>query len=156
MGRLINNAESYSQGDWSHLAELSGFRAGNLARELGISQRQTERYIKRQFGVSPQRWLNELRMSKALHLVEKLNSVKEVAYTLGFKQVSHFCREFKQFHGVTCGEYASCLSVNRQRWGTPWRFVVWTRNGMLAALIVKRKMSPSGNKCRERDGLYRC
>jgi AraC-like DNA-binding protein len=31
--------------------------------------------------------------------------VKEVAFALGYKQVSHFSRQFKQFHGVSPGDF---------------------------------------------------
>jgi hypothetical protein len=81
-------------------------------------------------------------MTKALLLVGTMNSVKEVAYSLGFKQVSHFCREFKTFHGLTCGEYAACLSVVKRRWGKRWQCIIWTRKGKLVALV--------GRGCRSR------
>jgi AraC-like DNA-binding protein len=155
MGRLINRTGSYDPKEWLAFAEASGFRAGNLAVELGVSQRQLERYVKRQFGSSPQRWLKELRMTKALMLIASMDSVKEVAYSLGFKQVSHFCREFKTFHGLTCGEYASCLSTARRRWGSSWQCVVWTRKGKLAALLG-RSVSLADNGCRKSVMLHRC
>ena len=115
MGRLISRNGSYNPQQWLELAELADFRAHNLAKQLGISQRQLERYIKRHFESSPQQWLKQLRMEKARELVKTMNSVKEIAYSLGFKQVSHFCREFKLFHGVTCTQLAIALAGERAR-----------------------------------------
>jgi AraC-like DNA-binding protein len=155
MGRLVNKTGFYDRSEWLEFAEASGFRAANLAAEIGVSQRQLERYVKRQFGRSPQRWLTELRMSKALLLIECMDSVKEVAYSLGFKQVSHFCREFKKFHGLTCGQYATCLSVAHRRWGKRGQCIVWIRNGQLSALIC-RSMSLLDNKCRKPVILHHC
>jgi AraC-like DNA-binding protein len=39
-------------------------------------------------------------------LLKELRSVKIVAAELGFKQVSHFSREFKRFHGSLATDVA--------------------------------------------------
>ena len=114
MGRLITKISFYDQAQWIELARLSGFRTANLVRHLGISQRQVERYVKRHFARSPQQWLRDLRMAKAGELIEVMHSVKEIAYALGFQQVSSFCREFKIYHGVTCSEYAASLATRNR------------------------------------------
>jgi len=155
MGRLVNKTGFYDRTEWLEFAEASGFRVANLAAEIGVSQRQLERYVKRQFGSSPQRWLKELRMSKALLLIESMDSVKEVAYSLGFKQVSHFCREFKTFHGFTCGEYAAVLALARRRLGKRGQCIAWLRNGELSGLVY-RCSSPQDNNCRKRVILQLC
>jgi len=53
----------------------------------------------------PQRWLNDLRQQKALELLTGGQSIKQVAYSLGYKQSSHFTRQFKQFHGLAPSEF---------------------------------------------------
>ena len=98
---------SYDEETWLNLAIQAEFRASVLARMIGISRRQLERYFQRHFGDSPQAWMNKQRIIKAAYELEYAESVKEVAYNLGFKQVSHFCREFKDFHGQTCTDYLS-------------------------------------------------
>ncbi len=118
MGRLIKRTVFHDQSQWFELARISGFRAANLARHLGISQRQVERYVRRHFNRTPQQWLRELRMAKAGELTAVMHSVKEIAYALGFQQVSSFCREFKSYHGVTCSEYAALLA-RRSRLDSP-------------------------------------
>jgi AraC-like DNA-binding protein len=44
-------------------------------------------------------------MIAAKELLLTRNSVKEVAFDLHYRQVSHFCREFKLFHNRTPLEY---------------------------------------------------
>ena len=113
MGRLIKRAVFHDQTQWFELARISEFRAANLARHLGISQRQVERYVRRHFNRTPQQWLRELRMERAGELTAVMHSVKEIAYALGFQQVSSFCREFKAYYGITCSEYAVLLAHRR-------------------------------------------
>ena len=87
--------------DWPQLAHRSRFRAAALAKDCGISLRQLERFFLLRTSKPPQRWLNELRQQHAIVLIVEGKPVKEVAYELGYKQPSHFSREFKRFHGVS-------------------------------------------------------
>ena len=68
------------------------------------SLRQLERFIPQATGKTPQQWLNDLRQQKASGLIASGQSVKEVSNHLGYKQSSHFSREFKRFHGVPPSE----------------------------------------------------
>jgi AraC-like DNA-binding protein len=82
------------------LAEQAAYNAKNLAERCGVSLRQLERFFPSAMGLTPQRWLNALRQQKAFRLIASGQSVKEVSICLGYKQSSHFSRQFKQFHGV--------------------------------------------------------
>jgi AraC-like DNA-binding protein len=86
---------------WLKWAQESGYDAELLAKRVGVSRWQLQRYTRATFGNSPQRWLNERRLIAAVSLLKELRSVKIVAAELGFKQVSHFSREFKRFHGAS-------------------------------------------------------
>jgi AraC-like DNA-binding protein len=90
--------------NWEELAEEAGYNAKKLAERCGVSRRQLERYFPRVTGKTPQQWLNYLRQQKALELIASGQSVKEVSFRLGYKQSSHFSREFKRFHGVAPSE----------------------------------------------------
>jgi AraC-like DNA-binding protein len=50
--------------------------------------------------VTVSQWLRQHRLSKAYQALLKGKQVKEVAYDHGYKQMSHFSREFKIFFGV--------------------------------------------------------
>jgi len=94
---------------WFELAQRARYRSVTLASLLSISPRQLHRYTRKVFGRSPQAWLDEQRLWMAAGLLRRWRSVKVVAYELGFKQVSHFSREFKLRFGIS-----------------PARFVAWS------------------------------
>ncbi len=57
-------------------------------------------------GVSPQRYVNKVRLEKAKELLESgVLSVKEISAEIGFPNVSSFCRGFKARYGTTPREY---------------------------------------------------
>jgi AraC-like DNA-binding protein len=85
---------------WLKMAEQSAYNARLLSKELKVSERQLRRYTRERFGCSPQSWLHKQRLINAADILKELRSVKAVAYHLGFKQVSHFSREFKSHYGL--------------------------------------------------------
>jgi AraC-like DNA-binding protein len=76
-----------------------------IAASLEISTRQLHREINRRFGCAPQAWLTQRRILAAEQLLLSRKSVKVVAGELGFKQSSHFCRQFKSLHYMTPSEF---------------------------------------------------
>ena len=97
--------------DWLEIAKKSAYQATVLAKELSISQRQLRRRTHANFGRSPQKWLNEQRLVQAAEMLKRMRIVKIVALRLGFKQLSHFSREFKLHYGIS-----------------PTRFLIWSDN----------------------------
>jgi AraC-like DNA-binding protein len=51
--------------------------------------------------VTVSQWLRELRLTRAYQNLLLGKSVKEVAFDQGYKQVSHFSREFKNHFGIS-------------------------------------------------------
>ncbi|HXT10525.1 MAG TPA: helix-turn-helix transcriptional regulator [Candidatus Angelobacter sp.] len=94
------------KGQWEALAKASHYDANELARLCGISTRQLQRRFHRSFHCSPQHWLNERRLFAAQRLLLSGDSVKKVALDLGFKQPSHFCRQFKCRTKMTPSQFA--------------------------------------------------
>ena len=94
-------------GKWEGLAETAHYNSSELARLCGISTRQLQRHFRRSFYCSPQSWLNERRLLAAQHLLLSGESIKKIALDLGFKQPSHFCRQFKIRNKMTPSEFAS-------------------------------------------------
>ena len=85
--------------DWTGLATRARYNAKDLAAQCKVSLRQLERYCKVAFKRAPEAWLNEMRLREAENLLRRGLSIKEISFLLGFKQVSHFCREFKRHKG---------------------------------------------------------
>lgn len=101
MARVVINDFS----EWRKRARASGYNAWRLAAHLGISRRQLTRYTQATFGRSPQDWLDAQRLNDARDCLREVRSVKEAAFQLGFKQSSHFSREFKLVHGLSPTAY---------------------------------------------------
>jgi transcriptional regulator GlxA family with amidase domain len=88
------------------LAVTARYDAKELARLCHLSVRQLERNFRRELGRTPQDWLNEERIKTSQQLLLSGQPVKVVALELGFKQTSHFCRQFKSLHNLTPSQFA--------------------------------------------------
>jgi AraC-like DNA-binding protein len=90
---------------WSIAARQAGYNLRKLSRNTGIHIRQLERFCRRELGRAPEEWLSEQRIIAARSLLLETDSIKKVAMELGFKQLSHFCRQFKKVYGMTPSEF---------------------------------------------------
>jgi AraC-like DNA-binding protein len=86
---------------WETLAVKAGYRPSDLASLCQISLRTLERHFQKNYGVTVSKWMRELRLGKAYESLKLGKSVKEVAFDHGYKQVSHFSREFKNHFGIS-------------------------------------------------------
>ena len=78
----------------------------NLAKLCGISYDYLRQLFKKFYGVSPIKYINELKLKRAKELLSSgMYSVSEAAYNSGFSDLSHFCRFFKANTGVLPSEY---------------------------------------------------
>jgi AraC-like DNA-binding protein len=65
------------------------------------------RHFRRATGLSPQQYVQRLRMRQArMLLAEGDLSVKQVAYACGFSDARYFSRRFRAAHGVPPSRYA--------------------------------------------------
>lgn len=87
--------------DWEALAKDSYYSSQQLAALCDVSLRHLQRHFKNHYALQLGAWLSELRLAHAYQLLLEGRRVKEVAFSLGFKQLSHFSREFKRYHGIT-------------------------------------------------------
>jgi len=92
---------------WQELAQSARYNAAALAKLCRLSPRQLQRRFRRALGCSPQLWLDEQRILAAQKLLLSGYSVKETAAKLHFKQSSHFCRQFKEYHNLTPLEFVA-------------------------------------------------
>jgi transcriptional regulator GlxA family with amidase domain len=83
------------------------FTTEQLAEDLNMSKRQLLRRIKSRIGMTPSQYIKTIRLTKARALLqqETYASVKEVAYTVGYKDVAYFSKLFKQEFGKLPSEY---------------------------------------------------
>jgi AraC-like DNA-binding protein len=83
----------------SGLSPVGAYKVVDLARRLGLSERQLRRTLRASVGVSPREWLRRQRLAAALQMLTTAQSVKQVALSLGYTQMSQFSRDFKAQFG---------------------------------------------------------
>ncbi|WP_221409592.1 ATP-binding protein [Marinoscillum furvescens] len=79
----------------------SHFNVLRLADAAAMSERQLYRYLKAHTGLTPNRFIQEIKLNKAIELAENkvYVSTAELASALGFKQASYFSTLFEKRFG---------------------------------------------------------
>jgi AraC-like DNA-binding protein len=106
---------SPSQLTMMSLAGQSNYQPLKMARLCRVSLRQLERMFKVESGCTPRQWLRAQRLNKALLLLRKAQSVKQVGYSLAYAQIPQFCREFKKRFGITPKEFRLSQAQTQER-----------------------------------------
>jgi AraC-like DNA-binding protein len=86
---------------WESLAVKANYQPLRLARLCQVSLRTVQRHIRREYNITLAAWLNAARLDKARDRLASGERVKQVAFDLGYKQLSHFSRVFKERFGVS-------------------------------------------------------
>lgn len=77
-----------------------------LAGQCCMSPNYFHKVFKNALNMTPANYITLLRMNAALQLLtDKQQSIKNIAYELGFTDDAHFCRSFKKYYGISPGEY---------------------------------------------------
>lgn len=76
-----------------------------LARIAGISASQLERDFARLFRLTPRAFLQQIRMQRALELLETNKTIAEIAYECGYADHSAFTRRFRDLLGMSPRDY---------------------------------------------------
>ncbi len=77
------------------------FTTENFAYEANISRMQLHRKLKSLFGVSATEFIRNERLKLAYQLLQKPNvTVSEVAYAVGFNEITYFSKCFKDYFSV--------------------------------------------------------
>jgi transcriptional regulator GlxA family with amidase domain len=76
-------------------------RVPELAALVGLSPSRFAHLFRDEIGMPPGRYLHRLRMQRARVLLERtFLSVRDVMRQVGFRDPSHFARDFRRHHGV--------------------------------------------------------
>lgn len=85
----------------------SNFSVNFMTSQLGISRPQLYRKITELTGRSPNQFLRDIRLRKALALIrENKYNVSEIAYEVGFGNPSYFTKRFQEKYGVSPSKVA--------------------------------------------------
>jgi len=88
------------------------FGVGELADAMSQDRSHLFRRVKQLFGESPSDLIWRPRIDEGERLLaDGSATVSDVAYAVGFNSLSHFCRRFREAHGVTPATYRSRASV---------------------------------------------
>jgi len=78
----------------------------NLSELFGMSQRNFNRRFRQATNMSPLKYLQNQRLSEAKELLQNSNlSISEIAFRVGYIDVSHFTKLFKDFFSTTPKKY---------------------------------------------------
>lgn len=77
-----------------------------LAYDLNMSEANYCNSFKKIVGITPKEYITNLKMTQAKYLLE-IQNVTEVAYELGYENISHFIALFKHKYGITPKHYKS-------------------------------------------------
>ena len=82
------------------------FRVEALAIYLKINRTLLYRKVKSNTGKTPSLFMREFRLKQCLSfLLNQENTIKEVAFSVGFKDAAHFTNYFKAFYGISPSEW---------------------------------------------------
>lgn len=93
---------------WNQLRETNGhLPIGKLAAELGCSRKHLIAQFHEQIGLSPKMVSRILRFGHAVRLLDRDNEMSwvQIAHDCGYYDQAHLIRDFRQFTGITPGEF---------------------------------------------------
>lgn len=76
-----------------------------IAAELHLSQTRFNHLFKDEMSISPQRYCHQVRMYKAIQLLQEGCDIKTTAEICGYADRYHFSKEFKHYHNTTPGKW---------------------------------------------------
>jgi AraC-like DNA-binding protein len=90
----------------------SGIELDEVARDAGLSRPHFYKLFRRQMGVTPNIYLNTLRMEQAVKRIgQTAQSITEIGYELGFSCQSVFTRFFSSHVGMAPTDYRRAVQV---------------------------------------------
>jgi transcriptional regulator GlxA family with amidase domain len=92
--------------DWMEASVGEDLVIRRLAEQAGLSERTFVRRFGRATGLSPNAYVQELRIERAKGLLERTREpVQQIAWRVGYHDLSAFNRTFRQIAGQTPGEF---------------------------------------------------
>jgi len=81
------------------------FGVSMLAKEMGMSRSNLHRKVNAELKISVSQFINHVRLKKAKDILRHTSdTVSEVAYKVGFSNVSYFIKRFHEYYGYSPGE----------------------------------------------------
>ena len=113
VNKIEKEVETFEEKNLKRLQEIvienidkENFSVSLLADEVNFSQRQLERIIKKLTGLTPVKFILEIRLQEAYKKIKNKEEadINNVRYSVGIKSASYFSVKFKQRFGVSPSE----------------------------------------------------
>lgn len=118
-----NSSVQQSRIGLSHVQQACDFIANNYSRHITVediashanmSRSQLYRVFIKHLSVSPLQYLREFRLREACNIMQRNpESIKNIAYTVGFENPLYFSTLFKRLTGETPSEYVGHHNSNK-------------------------------------------
>ena len=100
-GIVIEQARKYIDDNYQEDLSLN-----DVSRHCNVSIYYMSRLFKEKMGENYSTYLTRVRMEAAKEMIRKYDyPLKTLSDKCGFRSVGYFCRVFKQYTGVTVGEF---------------------------------------------------
>lgn len=77
-----------------------------IAKKFYFTQSYLTRLFKKEMGITPIQYIDELRMKKAIELLgHKTFTIEQIAETLGYSNQFYFTKRFKKYYGMPPSKY---------------------------------------------------
>jgi AraC-like DNA-binding protein len=99
---FINHLMDFIEKEW----ENANIKVADFNKPLGLSKSQLYRKMILLTGISPNNFLREYRLNRALDLLNKKTlTISEIAYDTGFSSLSYFSKCFLNHFGLLPSDY---------------------------------------------------
>ncbi len=100
--RFLDLLMDYTEESWQN----SELQVDDFGRHLGFSKSQLYRKMISITGLTPNNFIKEFRLNRALSLINKqLGNISEIAFNTGFSSPSYFAKCFQKRYGLLPSEY---------------------------------------------------
>ena len=113
---LLDNSEPFDQRLLAKIQEAvienisnEEYKIEDLAKKVGYSQRQLSRILNEHTGMSPVKFVLEIRLQKAYQMLQNKThaTLAEIKYDVGISSTSYFNKKFKERFGVKPSDFLS-------------------------------------------------
>ena len=105
---ILDSVQKFIKKNYMHEISLEA-----LSRMACMNRFKFCRAFKRRYGQTFISFLNSIRLEKAIVMLEETNkNISETAYSVGYRNISHFNRLFKSVYKVSPGDYRKNLSIS--------------------------------------------
>ena len=113
--RVVDRRRAVEIALWVEAHSQEPVQLATLARRAGLSPFHFLRVFTRVLGVTPHQYLVAARLRRAAHLLaDPARPVTDVAFDVGFGDLSHFVRTFRRAAGVSPGRFRRLPRTERK------------------------------------------